>query len=655
MTHNMNIAYFKKGSRGYNSLYIQNNLMKEHTIMTEDEYNNAYFWFSALPVKPVGKYQDGRSKFIKIEIDIHKNLFYFKNCYELRDIFKQYGFKFDAEKKCWVGNKNQFVMVSGAIFEYLSVEDRVRAWRYGAVNKYIDKLKDKLAPPKYEEKVKNDITKKKYDAIERIKASNLNGILRKYQLDAVEYIVSAYLRGAKGFILGDEQGLGKTLTALSFLYAVNAVGKNVLFLTNNALVNNVYDEVIKYPDCGFVRYVSFKPEPGRLCIISYSKLSSKMFEDINSINWDFIVCDEAHNLKNTRSKRVKNFMYMLETLDKVKKNYFVLFMTGTLIKNRPLDAYNITKVIGLHDLNMYAFIRKFEGDRNAEAIRGRRWLGWKYYNNVDPKAVKRFTDLLMMSGLYLRRTKEEVEAELPPKVRVVKPLVVEEKNDEIKMAVAKEKEILEQLKNNVKPDKDIMKKVSYYRKVINVCKVDSFVEMLTEFEDKKRLVIFCYHNEVVEKLLDLIPKKYPHVDLRAIYGKTSNKDRAIAVQAFQGGSDDCIWLIASFSVGSEGLTLTKADTVLFLELDWTISTLLQAEDRIHRISQNRVCMYYYYIALNTLDQYMYNVLYKKANYLKQFTEKASYIKDMSEVYDYSDDYVSFDLEAKQEVVLSLPP
>ncbi|MCS7318073.1 MAG: SWF/SNF helicase family protein, partial [Candidatus Dojkabacteria bacterium] len=167
-------------------------------------------------------------------------------------------------------------------------------------------------------------------------------------------------------------------------------------------------------------------------------------------------------------------------------------------------------------------------------------------------------------------------------------------------------------------------------KVISVFKVDSFVEMLTEFEDKKRLVIFCHHNEVVEKLCNLIKKHYPHVDLRTIYGKTSNQERAITTQAFQGDSDDFIWLITSFSVGSEGLTLTKADTILFLELDWSISTLLQAEDRIHRISQTKVCMYYYYIALNTLDQYMYNVLYKKAKYLEEFSDKASYIKKITE-------------------------
>lgn len=625
----------KKHTAKYNSLSKMKttNNQPPSTIMTDGDFNNAYFIFSALPVKPVGKYPDGRDKYLKIEIDIHKNLFYFKNSYELREIFKQYGFKFDQGKKCWVGNKNQFVMVSGAIFEFLSVEDRVRAWRYGAVNKYIDRVKDKLDPPKAEEKRKNDITAKKYNALDKILTSNLRAILRKYQIDGVEYIISAYLRGARGFILGDEQGLGKTLTALSFLYAVDAAGKNILFLTNNSLVNNVYNEVIKYPDCGLVRYVSFKPEPGKLCIIPYSKLSSKMYQQIRAINWDFIVCDEAHNLKNTRSKRSKNFMTLLNDLDKVKKDYFLLFMTGTLIKNRPLDAYNITKAIGLHDLNMFAFIKKFEGDKNAHAIRSRKWLGWKYYNSVDPKAVKRFTDLLMMSGLYLRRTKEEVESELPPKVRIVKPLVIEEKNEEVKMAIAKEKEILEQLKESVKPDRDIMKRVSYYRKVINVFKVDSFVEMLTEFEDKSRLVIFCHHNEVVEKLRDLIKKHYPHVDLRVIYGKTTNEERAIAVQAFQGDSDECIWLITSFSVGSEGLTLTKADTVLFLELDWSISTLLQAEDRIHRISQTKVCMYYYYIALNTLDQYMYNVLYKKAKYLEQFTAKASYIKEITESHD----------------------
>ena len=64
--------------------------------------------------------------------------------------------------------------------------------------------------------------------------------------------------------------------------------------------------------------------------------------------------------------------------------------------------------------------------------------------------------------------------------------------------------------------------------------------------------------------------------------------------------------ILSITAASTGLTLTAADTVIFAELYWTPATMLQAEDRAHRVGQKNCVNIHYLIGKNTLDDFLYN-------------------------------------------------
>ena len=600
---------------------------QEEVFLTEEIISQLRKALSSPERKPVGKWPSGKDMYLELEVDAIKNLYIFKNSYPVKDILREYGFRFDKETKAWIGHKVQFFYVANKLWEYLSIEARLKAFRMGVVNEYTKNLR---IPEKYHAgyQVQND----KNEALNRLN-EYLGNVLRKYQIDGISKILSAYYAGTKGFILADEQGLGKTLSAIGFLYAVGAQDKTVLILVPNSLVENWRSEFIKYDVTGdFVRNISFKPEYHKICIIPYSKFSTKMYKDIAAINYDIIIADEVQYIKSYRSKRAKNFMKMIDYYNESNHRYFCLAMTGTLLKNRPLDAYNITKVIGLHDLNLFKFLLKFETDKNAHLMFSKyNRMGWaKYYKMIDPERVKRFKDLLDSSGLYLRRTKEEVMDQLPEKVRIVKPIVPDIiDNPELASAIENEKNIAEHLQKDVKLPKEVREKMSYYRRIVAIHKADVIIDMLTEFEDKDRLIIFAHHQDVIQKLKEGIENKFPYVNVKTIYGSTSSEERNKAVIAFQSDSDEYIWLLASLAVASEGLTLTKADTVVFAEMDWSISTLLQAEDRIHRIGQTSTkCFYYYYIMLDSLDQYIYNVLLHKSRYMSEMNAQSGFVQDM---------------------------
>lgn len=549
-----------------------------------------------LPPKPIDNYQ-GRNIYLKVVIN-EKN-FEIYNSYKIKDTLKQHGFKFIPDKKCWSGTITQFALVVGNIWEYLDKEIKYYAYvKLGIKNKETENIgitQQEIIEKYNVSKITEDI----FSAVSD---------LRSYQKHAIERIVDAFLKGHKGFILEDEQGLGKTLQAMACIYGLYRAGKakSVLIFTNKALVENIYAEFIKFlGHTGIMVNVHKRFTPYGISILSYSRLTSKDFLDIKNHSFDILVLDEAQALKNLSSKRVKR----METI--VKNSRFIVCMTGTLIKNRPLEAYNITKWLNLHDYSVYKFVKLFEGDSSFYSFKG---INSRYYERINPENVKKMKEFLLGTGLYIRRIKKDVLKELPEKTRVLLPILLKGKEQDLIDALRNEEALLKQLNKKVKLSPEEATKISTYRRVIGTYKAESVVEFLESLVDKERLIIYAHHKEVINKLTYLIKQKYK-VEVECLYGDTPVSDRQRIVTRFQSDEDERIWLIVSYAVGSEGLTLTKADTMIFAELDWTPNTMLQAEDRIHRISQTRKCTYYYTVAVGTLDQYIYSVIDKKNKYL----------------------------------------
>jgi len=109
--------------------------------------------------------------------------------------------------------------------------------------------------------------------------------------------------------------------------------------------------------------------------------------------------------------------------------------------------------------------------------------------------------------------------------------------------------------------------------------------VLDVVENKGCCVVFCAHHEASDDLKGRLEKE--NLRTAVVDGRTSQKERARIVKDFQDGHLDVF--IGGINAAGEAITLTRADTVIFVELDWVPAALLQAEDRIHRVGQVSNC------------------------------------------------------------------
>jgi SWI/SNF-related matrix-associated actin-dependent regulator 1 of chromatin subfamily A len=549
-------------------------------------------------VTPVGKTQYGKDLYLKIEYkDDHV---YIYNSFNIKDLLKSYGFSFVPENKSWKGTNYQFITVANKIWKYLSVEDRIRCYKLGVKNQYIDKAIELLKKRGID--TTDDEVKK---TIELYK-----DLLYPHQLQGIQAITKAYKNGMKGFILGDEQGLGKTIQAIAFIYTVYDPEKYYIYITKKSLIENVRHEFFKFDLGGFFyKKVSKLPKQGHICITSYNQIIAKKMGNYYDGDYHVVVCDEAHLLKNINSKTYKTF-------EKNIRSNFYVFMTGTIIKNRPAEAYTITKMLGMHNMSLYKFVKTYEGD-SSYITKDRR--NARYYERIDLDAVERFKQNLLNNNIYLRRTKKDVLSFLPGKERIMVEVTFSDENTaEIREALDFESKVVDILYKKKGLPKEIAERISYYRRIIGVHKVDFIVNYILEkLLHLNRLIIFAHHNDVINALNRQLTDSISDLDLRVIYGSTRDTDREKALIAFKSDSTDKIWLLGSLATISEGLNLTNANNAVFAEFDWSPAVIRQAEDRIHRIGQKNTCYYYYIVVPSTLDEYIFRVIQKKETYISK--------------------------------------
>ena len=127
------------------------------------------------------------------------------------------------------------------------------------------------------------------------------------------------------------------------------------------------------------------------------------------------------------------------------------------------------------------------------------------------------------------------------------------------------------------------------------------------------LVVFAEHRATQRAVLDRFP------EAGHILGSDSGAKRQEAIDAFQRG-DGAKLIVCSMRAASQGITLTRASNVAFLELDWTPARHDQAEDRLHRIGQDSAVTAWYLLAPDTIDETMAELLQRKRSLIGAVTD-----------------------------------
>lgn len=226
----------------------------------------------------------------------------------------------------------------------------------------------------------------------------------------------------------------------------------------------------------------------------------------------------------------------------------------------------------------------------------------------------------LIQPFILRRRKEEVLEELPPKTEVT--LNVELSPSERAFYEALRQNALEQIDNSDGPNRrfqilaELMKlrQAACHPKMVDATvdiessKLELVAETVKELREggHKALIFsqFVRHLKLVEKMIQEADIPYQYLD-----GSTPGKKRDEAVQAFQRGEGD-VFLI-SLKAGGTGLTLTAADYVLHLDPWWNPAVEDQASDRAHRIGQQRPVTVYRFVSENTIEEKIVELHHQK--------------------------------------------
>lgn len=418
----------------------------------------------------------------------------------------------------------------------------------------------------------------------------------------------AFALGRPNTLIADEMGLGKTIEALGVVNADSTV-KRVLIVCPASLKLNWQREAQRWLTRPMQCEVAGKTFPGEadVVIINYERLGK--WESELAREWDLLIADECHYVKNREAKRTKRLFEL--------KASRMLFLTGTPIQNRPIELHPIA---GHLDPDTFGDFWTY-AKRYCSPVRSN--FGWDFNgaDNLDELHE------LLRSTVMIRRTKSDVLPDLPPKRRQV----IELSSEKMAQLIAREtqawddhSQVLAELRGRARapeagPDTasdDLAQlrqrlnvsfgELSKLRRKTALAKVPLVVEHIRNgIESSGKLVVFAHHLDVISALAA------PFGDMVVtLTGKDSLEQRQACVDRFQ---DDpfCPLFIGSITAAGLGLSLTAASHVIFAELDWVPAHLTQAEDRTHRIGQESSVLVQHLVLQDSLDARMVRTLIKK--------------------------------------------
>jgi superfamily II DNA or RNA helicase len=425
----------------------------------------------------------------------------------------------------------------------------------------------------------------------------LGTTLRDYQVEGHAWLSRVAAWGA-GACLADDMGLGKTVQALAVLLDRTRLGP-ALVLAPTSVAFNWVQEMQRFAPS--LRPVLYAEQPDRakclakltkkdVLIVSYGLLVRDA-ASLAAISFATLVVDEAQALKNPNTRRARAARQL--------NAGFRVALSGTPLENHLGELWSLFAVIFPGLLGSWEQFR----ERFAAPIeRGK-----------APDASAALSRVLR--PFLLRRTKQEVARELPPRTEIQVPVALSEEEwtlyEDARLAAVAEVSTQgkglrdEQQRFQVLAALTRLRLLASHprlydaRSSVSSSKMRRLLELLEELrsEGHRALVFsqFTSHLELVREELERAGFTYQHLD-----GSTPAAARAKRIQAFQDGEGE-VFLI-SLKAGGTGINLTAADYVIHLDPWWNPAVEDQATDRSHRIGQTRPVTVYRLIARGTIEE-----------------------------------------------------
>jgi superfamily II DNA or RNA helicase len=444
-----------------------------------------------------------------------------------------------------------------------------------------------------------------------LEVAGLGGELKPFQRAGVAYLLSQ-----RRAFLADEQGLGKTIEALAALEAAGSYPAVVVCPASLKL--NWLRELERWLPGRTVRVLAgTRPRPALalpparevpsaceapparegdpadaadVTLVNYEILAARV-EELRALGPRALVLDESHYCKNARAGRTRAAQRLAAA---VPQAGLVLALTGTPLMNRPAELVAQLRILGrLADFGSgVQFGRRFRGpDAHVR-------LHWH-----------------LRARCFVRRLKADVLPQLPPKTRAIVPV---ELDNEAEYRLA-ERDLVAWLRSQPLDLGELDARVAAALRAERLVRLNALkllaargklhaaLAWIHDFlRSGERLVVFARHREIQEAVRERFPGALH------ILGADSPAAREAALRAFQGEDRaENQLIVCSLEVAGQGITLTRASHVAFLELDWTPARHDQAEDRCHRIGQLDAVNASYLLAADTVDETIAELLERK--------------------------------------------
>lgn len=460
--------------------------------------------------------------------------------------------------------------------------------------------------------------------------AGLDATLRPYQSEGLDWL--QFLAGAGlGGILADDMGLGKTMQTLAHLLVEKESGrldKPCLLVVPTSLIPNWRIEAERFAPClkiltlhGAERKQRFNDIAAHDMVLTSYALTHRDREPLLQQDYHLAIFDEAQAIKNPSANAAK---FACEVTARQK-----ICLSGTPVENHLGELWSLFHCV-------------------ASGLLGERKTFQKNFRMPIEKRGDHFKQRVLnrrVAPFMLRRTKDAVATELPPKTETIEHVALEGRQRDLYETVrlAMDKKVRAEIsakgmaRSHITVLDALLKlrqtccdprlvKLGTARKVKASAKLERLCEMLPELiEEGRRVLLFSQFTSMLALIEEALGKlKIPYVMLT---GQT--KDRETPVRRFQAG--EVPLFLISLKAGGTGLNLTAADTVIHYDPWWNPAVERQATDRAHRIGQDKPVFVYKLAARGTVEERMIELQSQKSALAEAlYGDKADPAKLLSE-------------------------
>ena len=394
-----------------------------------------------------------------------------------------------------------------------------------------------------------------------------------------------FLLSRRRAILADQPRVGKTLPTaaaalenLPALIVCPAIAKTIWEAAFNKLAPSVSVHVVNG------KKGASEVNSADITIINYDVLQ---YGVTNVDKYKTLVLDECHRIKNPKAARTKAAMLAM------KKIGHVYALSGTPIPNRPIELWPILHGLGVYRGGWFDFAARYA-------------KMWSAPWGLDTSGASNLPELKdLMRPYVLRRKKENIFKDYKdPQVSLITFDLANDKREQ-----AFDADALVANPNALMAFEGLAE----IMREAGMRKVKAASEFINDLlQANEPVVVFAHHKDVVAALQEELKEHKPVI----VVGDTTRLKRDMAIEAFQAGKTKCI--IGNIAAMSEGVDLSAADTIVFVECTWSTSALEQASSRVENINKSGIPPVIYILTIRaSLDHNVLAKVLKKMNVVNQ--------------------------------------